>query len=154
MQCSQMCHQETYRDNDLIRQMVDQQENMEIPYDLIPHCPKCGAVMEVNKRKAGKGMVESPNFFAQKARYEDFLAQHQGQAILFLDVGVGYTTPQFVKTPFQEMTANNPKAMYVPLNKKLYRIPDQIKGQTYRLDGDIADTIIRANQFMQEEFAK
>lgn len=154
MQCSQMCHQETYRDNDLIRQMVDQQENMEIPYDLIPHCPKCGAVMEVNKRKAGKGMVESPNFFAQKARYEDFLAQHQGQAILFLDVGVGYTTPQFVKTPFQEMTANNPKAMYVPLNKKLYRIPDQIKGQTYRLDGDIADTIIRANQFMQKEFAK
>lgn len=154
MQCSQMCHQETYRDNDLIRQMVDQQENMEIPYDLIPHCPKCGAVMEVNKRKAGKGMVESPNFFAQKARYEDFLAQRQGQAILLLDIGVGYTTPQFVKTPFQEMTANNPKAMYVPLNKKLYRIPDQIKGQTCRLDGDIADTIIRANQFMQEELAK
>ena len=52
------------------------------------------------------------------------------------------------------MTANNPKAMYVQLNKKLYRIPDQIRGQTYRLDGDIADTIIGANAYMQEELAK
>lgn len=154
MQCSQMCHQETYRDDELIRKMVAEQENMAIPYELIPHCPKCGAVMEVNKRKAGKGMVESPDFFAQKARYDDFLAQHEGEAILFLDIGVGYTTPQFVKTPFQEMTANNPKAMYVPMNKKLYRIPDHLKGQTYRLDGDIADTIIGANRLKQEEVAK
>lgn len=150
MQCSQMCHQETYRDDDLIREMVTRQENMEIPYDLIPRCPKCGAVMEVNKRKAGKGMVESPDLFAQKARYDAFLDEYEGQAILFLDIGVGYTTPQFVKTPFQEMTAKNPKAMYVPMNKKLYRIPDHLKQQTYRLDEDIAETIIGANALMQE----
>lgn len=149
MQCSQMCHQETYRDDDLIRRMVAEQEDMAIPYDLIPHCPKCGAVMEVNKRKAGKGMVESPDFFAQKDRYDAFLADHEGEKILFLDIGVGYTTPQFVKTPFQEMTKANPKAMYVPMNKKRYRIPDQLKGQTYRLDADIAETIIGANTLMQ-----
>ncbi|MEY8370084.1 deacetylase SIR2 [Aerococcaceae bacterium 50-4] len=149
MQCSQMCHQETYRDDDLIRRMVAEQEDMAIPYDLIPHCPKCGAVMEVNKRKAGKGMVESPDFFAQKDRYDAFLADHEGEKILFLDIGVGYTTPQFVKTPFQEMTKANPNAMYVPMNKKRYRIPDQLKGQTYRLDADIAETIIGANALMQ-----
>lgn len=149
MQCSQMCHQETYRDDDLIRRMVAEQEDMAIPYDLIPHCPKCGAVMEVNKRKAGKGMVESPDFFAQKDRYDAFLADHEGEKILFLDIGVGYTTPQFVKTPFQEMTKANPNAMYVPMNKKRYRIPDQLKRQTYRLDADIAETIIGANALMQ-----
>ena len=76
--------------------------------------------------------------------------EYEGQAILFLDIGVGYTTPQFVKTPFQEMTAKNPKAMYVPMNKKLYRIPDHLKQQTYRLDEDIAETIIGANALMQE----
>lgn len=154
MQCSQMCHQETYRDDDLIREMITRQENMEIPYDLIPHCPKCGAVMEVNKRKAGKGMVESPDFFAQKARYDAFLDEYEGQAILFLDIGVGYTTPQFIKTPFQELTAKNPKAMYVPMNKKLYRIPAHLKQQTYRFDGDIQETIIGANALMQEALAE
>lgn len=145
MQCSQMCHQETYSDHDLIRRMVAEQENMEIPYELIPHCPVCGAVMEVNKRKAAKGMVESPDFFAQKERYDAFLEAHQGEKVLFLDIGVGYTTPQFVKTPFQEMTRANPNAMYVPMNKKLYRIPEGLADQTYRMDEDIAETIIGAN---------
>lgn len=155
MQCSQMCHQETYQDEDLVRRMVAEQEDMAIPYELIPHCPVCGAVMEVNKRRAAKGMVESPDFFAQKARYDQFLAEHHGEKILFLDIGVGYTTPQFVKTPFQQMTKDNPNAMYVPMNKKQYRIPEAIKGQTYRLDEDIAEVIIGASQLLTgQEVAK
>lgn len=145
MQCKQMCHQETYSDFDLVRRMVAEQENMEIPYELIPHCPVCGSVMEVNKRKAGKGMVESPDFFAQKARYDNFLEAHQGEQILFLDIGVGYTTPQFIKTPFQELTRANSNAMYVPMNKKMYRIPEGLANQTYRMDEDIAETIIGAS---------
>src|SRR5699024_3091388 len=56
-QCSAYCHQQTYQDENLIRQMVMEQADMKIPANLVPYCPKCGAVMEVNKRDEEKGMV-------------------------------------------------------------------------------------------------
>src|SRR5699024_8274557 len=49
-QCSEHCHQQTYHDEALIRQMTAEQSNMKIPANLVPHCPKCGAGLEVNKR--------------------------------------------------------------------------------------------------------
>ena len=62
-QCSQHCHAQTYRDDDAIREMVAKQEDMKIPYELIPHCPKCDAPMEINKQ-AQVGMVEDADFHA------------------------------------------------------------------------------------------
>lgn len=53
--------------------MVAKQEDMKIPYELIPHCPKCDAPMEINKRKAQVGMVEDADFHAQLDRYNHFL---------------------------------------------------------------------------------
>ena len=42
-QCSQHCHAQTYRNDDLIREMVMAQQDMRIPWDMIPRCPKCDA---------------------------------------------------------------------------------------------------------------
>ena len=103
-QCSQHCHAQTYRNDDLIRKMVVAQQDMRIPWDMIPRCPKCDAPMEVNKRKAEVGMVEDADFQAQLQRYNAFLEQHQSNKVLYLEIGIGYTTPQFVKHPFQRMT--------------------------------------------------
>src|SRR5699024_1570766 len=55
-QCVNHCHQQTYSNEALIRQMVTEQKDMKIPADLIPYCPKCGAGLEVNKRTEEKGM--------------------------------------------------------------------------------------------------
>lgn len=145
-QCSQHCHAQTYRNDDLIRQMVEQQEDMRIPWELIPHCPKCDAPMEVNKRKAEVGMVEDADFHAQLKRYNDFLAQHQDDKVLYLEIGIGYTTPQFVKHPFQRMTRQNPNAVFMTLNKKAYRIPKTIQPRTIHLTEDISTLITEAQQ--------
>lgn len=146
-QCSQFCHQQTYRDDFLIRRMVAEQKDMKIPRDLIPYCPKCGAPFEINKRNAEKGMVEDADFFAQKDRYERFLAEYEGQKILYLEIGVGYTTPQFIKHPFQAYTRANPNALFVTMNQKQYRTPPAIQGQTVQLTSHIAALLATTNRF-------
>lgn len=138
-QCSDFCHQQTYKNEDLVRQMVDQQEDMKIPSDLVPHCPKCGALMEVNKRDAERGMVEDADWHAQNDRYQAFLKEHEGEKVLFLEVGVGVTTPQFIRDPFQKWTAENDQALYVTMNQKPYRISPDARDQAVRITEDIAD---------------
>ena len=140
-QCSRHCHDQTYRDDAAIRQMIAQQADMKIPYDLIPRCPRCDAPFEINKRNAEKGMVESPDFFAQKARYDAFLAEHQRGKVLYLELGVGFTTPQYIKTPFQTRTQQNPDALFVSLNQKYYRIPLPIRQRSLTLSQDLADLL-------------
>ncbi|HCY7630941.1 TPA: NAD-dependent deacetylase [Staphylococcus aureus] len=143
-QCSQHCHAQTYRNDDLIRKMVVAQQDMLIPWEMIPRCPKCDAPMGVNKRKAEVGMVEDAEFHAQLQRYNAFLEQHKDDKVLYLEIGIGYTTPQFVKHPFQRMTRKNENALYMTMNKKAYRIPNSIQERTIHLTEDISTLITTA----------
>src|SRR5699024_513605 len=105
-----------YQDEALIRRMVVEQSDMKIPSYLIPYCPQCGAGLEVNKRTEEKGMVEDEYFQDQALRYKQFLKDTEHQKVLFLEIGVGNTTPQFIKHPFQQMTEMNEKALFVTMN--------------------------------------
>lgn len=140
-QCIDHCHQQTYQDEELIRQMVAEQTNLEVPANLVPYCPECGANLEVNKRTEEKGMVEDAHFDEQKIRYEQLLEDNQDKKILFLEIGVGNTTPQFIKHPFQKMTEENPNALFVTLNQKDYFIPHTIRSQTVKIDEHIAEIL-------------
>ncbi|WP_156009945.1 SIR2 family NAD-dependent protein deacylase [Streptococcus ruminantium] len=140
-QCSRHCHDQTYRDDSLIRRMIAEQADMKIPYELIPRCPLCDAPFEINKRNAEKGMVESPDFFAQKARYDAFLDHYQTGKILYLEIGVGFITPQFIKLPFQTRVQQNPQALFVSLNQKHYRLPLPIRERSLTLSQDIAQLL-------------
>lgn len=143
MQCSRHCHAQTYRDDDMIRKMAEQQREMKVPRELIPYCPVCDAPLEINKRNADKGMVEDGDFQAQEDRYKAFLAQHETGKVLYLEIGIGYTTPQFIKQPFQERTLKNHDALFVSLNQKLYRIPPAVRPQTLALTEDIAELLAK-----------
>lgn len=145
-QCSAHCHQQTYSDHDAIREMVEKQANMKVPSELVPHCSKCGEPMEINKRNEEKGMVEDADFHAQKDRYKAFLSENEGKKIIFLEIGVGHTTPQFIKHPFQQLTEANDNALFVTMNAKNYRIPKNIRQQTVHLASDIAETIQKARE--------
>ncbi len=139
--CSKHCHQETYQNEALIRQMAAEQSNRKIPAAFVPHCPKCSAVMEVNKRTEEKGMVEDHHFHEQKARYEQFLKENENKKVLFLEIGVGNTTPQYIKHPFQKMTLENPKSLFVTMNQKDYFIPHKVRPQMVRIKEDIEEVL-------------
>lgn len=82
--------------------------------------------------------VEDAGWHAAAERYSEFLRRHEGQKILFLELGVGGNTPVIIKYPFWRMTARNPHATYVCINKGEAVCPNEIAKQSLLFDGDIA----------------
>ena len=139
-QCSEPCHDQTYDNEEMVKDMIEFQEDMKIPTDLIPKCPKCGKPMTMNLRSDDK-FVEDEGWHKAAERYDDFLKKHEGQHILFLELGVGYNTPVIIKYPFWKMTAQNPKAVYACLNYGEVYAPEEIAKQSICIDGDIRDVL-------------
>lgn len=52
-QCSVPCHQKTYDNEEIVQRMVNEQQDMRVPSELIPRCPKCGRPMTMNLRCDG-----------------------------------------------------------------------------------------------------
>lgn len=93
-QCSKSCHDKTYDNEEAVRQMVAEQKNLKIPSKLIPKCPVCGSPMTMNLR-CDDSFVQDEGWYMAANRYEDFIRQHNGMHILFLELGVGANTPVF-----------------------------------------------------------
>ena len=135
-QCREPCHNKTYDNEETVRAMFEQQKDMRIPTELIPHCPVCGKPMSMNLR-ADDTFVEDEGWHDAAERYNDFLQAHEGQHILFMELGVGMNTPVIIKIPFMQMTAQNPNAVYACLNYGEVFAPDEIAEQSILIDGDI-----------------
>lgn len=139
-QCSAPCCQETWDNESAIRQMVARQENMRIPSELLPLCPRCGRPLRMNLR-ADDTFVEDPGWHQAARRCDDFLRTRAAQRLLFLELGVGYNTPGIIKYPFWQMTARNPNATYACINQGQANCPKEIQAQAICIDGDIGEVL-------------
>ena len=139
-QCSRPCCQETWDNEDAIRAMVDQQSNLRIPGELVPHCPHCGAPATMNLRSDGT-FVEDEGWHKAAARYSEFLRRHEGMRTLYLEIGVGGNTPGIIKYPFWQMTSANPLATYACLNRGEACCPGSLERQAILIDGDIGEAL-------------
>ena len=142
-QCSKPCHQQTYDNEETVRRMVAEQRDMKIPTELIPRCPKCGRPMTMNLR-VDDTFVQDEGWYAAARRYEDFLRRHhQGQKILFLELGVGGNTPVIIKYPFWNMTLQSRRATYICINQEEAYIPGEIQNRSICIRGDIGTVLNR-----------
>lgn len=139
-QCSKPCHQKTYDNEIIIKKMFAEQKNRKVPRELVPYCPVCGVPMSMNLR-ADDTFVEDDGWHEAARRYEDFLRHHEGQHILFLELGVGGNTPVIIKYPFWKMTNQNPKATYACINLSAAYCPREVQKQAICIDGDIGEII-------------
>ena len=139
-QCSEPCCQETFDNEKLIRQMMERQQDMKIPTELLPVCPHCGKPLTMNLRSDDK-FVEDEGWHRAAERYSEFLRRHEGQRILFLELGVGYNTPVIIKYPFWRMTAKNPNAFYACINQGQAVCPPEIKRQAVCINADVMDVL-------------
>ena len=141
-QCSRPCCQETWDNEQTIRAMVEQQRDLRVPSELVPHCPHCGAPMSMNLR-SDETFVEDEGWHRAASRYSDFLRRHEGMRVLFLEFGVGGNTPGIIKYPFWQMTARNPRATYACVNPGEAVAPVEIDRQSILIDAG-ADRVIEA----------
>ncbi len=139
-QCTEPCTQDTYDNEEMIRNMYEQQKDMRIPSELIPKCPKCGKPLTMNLRSDDK-FVEDDGWKLACSRYEVFLETHKTGKVLFLELGVGYNTPVIIKYPFWKMTAQNPQATYACINFEEAICPEEIKDQAILITGDIGEVL-------------
>ena len=140
-QCSVPCHNKTYNNEDIIKQMMKEQKNMRIPTDLIPYCPKCGKPMTMNLRSDNR-FVEDDGWHIAAERYSNFIRRHKNMKVLFFELGIGENTPVIIKYTFWNMTYENPNAVYACVNLKSYIYPNEIKKQTICINSDIRKVIL------------
>lgn len=138
-QCSVPCTPVTYDNEDMVRDMMEQQSDMKIPSELVPTCPVCGEPLTMNLRSDDR-FVEDEGWHRAAQRYHQFLRSHDGK-VLFLELGIGYNTPSIIKFPFWQMTAENPEATYACINFGEAMYPEEIQAQTIAIDGDIGEVI-------------
>lgn len=155
-QCSKPCHQETYDNEELVKQMVLSQGfeikngvlvqpegvtlECAVPEELVPHCPKCGAPMSMNLR-ADNTFVEDKGWHQAAERYDQFIQRHKNLNIVFLELGVGYNTPGIIKYPFWQMTNAYPQTFYVCLNQSEAYAPTEIGRKSVCMDADIGNVL-------------
>lgn len=140
LQCSRPCHQATYDNEELVRQMAERQNDLRVPSELVPRCPRCGAPMAPNLR-CDDTFVEDANWHAAARCYDEFLNRHRRDRIVLLEVGVGGNTPAIIKYPFWRMASENRNATYVQLNKGEVLVPSQLERQSVILDCDAAEAL-------------
>lgn len=139
-QCSEPCCGETFENEDVIRQMMEQQRDMRIPTELLPVCPHCGKPLIMNLRSDNK-FVEDKGWHLAAERYENFLRTRKNRKILFLELGVGYNTPGIVKFSFWRMTEGNPKAVYACVNLGEASAPTEIRDRSICINADIGKVL-------------
>lgn len=160
-QCCVPCHKKTYDNEEIVKKMLISQgfgfkdsesrkdgeiifpENplkMEIPSELVPHCPVCGKPMSMNLRCDGT-FVEDDGWHEAAKKYQDFLEKHKNARTLFLELGVGGNTPGIIKYPFWNLVHQNKNAFYASLNMEKEEIPIEIKVRSVLIKGDIFRTI-------------
>lgn len=156
-QCMEPCCQKTYDNQAIVRQMVEAQGfavaqdgalllpgdgrlGMAVPTELVPHCPVCGKPMTMNLRSDAT-FVEDEGWHRAADRYAAFLRRHEGQRVLFLELGVGANTPGIIKYPFWRCTKENPNATYACINFGEAFAPRELAGRAICIDADIGTVL-------------
>lgn len=136
-QCSGPCHDEIFYNKDMVYAMnaaID--DNLEIPTDLIPRCPKCGEELEPWVR--GYTFLEGEKYRDEYRKINEFLEEYKDKKILFLELGVGRMTPMFIQEPFWNLTYQLPQAFYITINPKDALLPKEIEKKGLAIKEDIA----------------
>lgn len=71
-QCSLPCHNATYDNEAMVRRMVDEQNDMRVPAELVPNCPKCGSPMSMNLR-ADATFVEDEGWHEAASQFDRYM---------------------------------------------------------------------------------
>lgn len=140
-QCQTPCHNKTYDNEKIVKEMLKNLNNHKIPTSLIPRCPICGKPMTMNLR-CDDTFVEDEGWHKAKQRYINFINKVKNKKVLYLELGVGNSTPGWIKYPFMNLTNENKNAMYVVVNEEKQFIPKVIEKKTIVINDNINNVLM------------
>ena len=142
IQCKEACHDKLYDDKDMVDKMLENiDEDLKVPSELVPKCPRCGEDMEPNLRKDGY-FVQDDLWYKQNQRYEEFIQKAKGKKVVLLEFGVGFNTPGIFRFSFEQMTSINENWTLIRFNQEskcMYGLTDEQVG--YVIDRIKAENI-------------
>lgn len=150
LQCGKPCHDAVYSNEEFVNAAIADHHDCALPEELVPRCPKCGAVMEPWVR--GFTFLEGSLYRDQYRKYQAFLEKHLNDRVLFLELGVGAMTPMFIKEPFWNYTHQWPGgAQYAPITLGHAVVPDAIADKSLPFDAEIDKVLHRAAELKRGE---
>ena len=138
IQCASRCHDGIYPWETLAEKMAAAEIKGKIPSELIPRCPVCGGPMQVHMEMDGNFIPETES----RNRLKRFLKKYHGKKLLILELGIGWRN-QLIKAPLMRLTAREPRAFYVTVNRGEIYIPQEIMEKSTGLDGDLSEILHR-----------
>ena len=142
-QCSRPCCDEVFDARELIDTLYSQiDDDLNLPADKIPRCPHCGAEMSWWVR--GPEFLQGKRYHEQYDKTASFIAAHEQEKLLFLELGVGRMTPMFIQEPFWNLTLNLPQARYISINAKDALLPQQLEARGTAIRADLAQVLADA----------
>lgn len=135
MQCSIGCHDTLYDDLELVTKILKERNRLKIPSELVPHCPVCGREMEVNLRKDAF-FVEDNRWHDLHRSYAQFLKENKNKKIVFLELGVGFNTPEIIRFPFEQLTLDFSNAILFRINDIYAEVPFEIRDRALSVRED------------------
>lgn len=140
-QCSKACCDMTWDSVDIVNSLYDEMgDSLEIPKNLIPRCPVCGAEAFPWVRGYGNFLTET-KYNREYAKISDFLEKNMNKKILFLELGVGRMTPMFIQEPFWQLTKKLENSYYISINNKYDFLPEAIEDRGMVILDDIAKVL-------------
>ncbi len=139
MQCSERCSPEIYPSEETLHRLNASIVDGKLKTEDVPRCPKCGAVMEPWVKSF---IFQYGDYWNKEAdKYKAYLEKHKNEKILFLGLGIGRMTPEFIKHPFINMTYGFENARCAFLNMGEPEPMKEVADKTIALNVDILETL-------------
>ncbi|RVU73646.1 Sir2 silent information regulator family NAD-dependent deacetylase [Lactobacillus xujianguonis] len=142
--------QHLYDSHKMVAELLPKIIDHRLPTDLIPRSKVNGSELVAWAR--GPKFLEGERYYEEHQKLNKFMAEHRGDKILYLEMGVGRMTPMFIQEPFWEMTKYNKNSFYVNINPKDALVNPAIKDQALLIGDDINEVLKEAaNKIKGEE---
>lgn len=107
VQCSKNCQNHSW----IGKQYFDK---VEADASFLPVCPHCGAPLVMNVYTGGK-FCDEP-YQEKNSAYFRFINGSARNKLAILELGVGYTMPELIRFPFEQIVMNHKQAKLIRVN--------------------------------------
>lgn len=140
VQCMRGCHQKTYDDIFMMKQMNEAREDCKIPSHMVPRCPVCGGPMAMNLR-CDQYFVEDAAWHEAEEHFGAFLNECRKKKVVLLELGIGFNTPTIVRFPFEKLTREKENMTLIRLNLDEAIVPESLGKRAIGINSDMEKSI-------------